>query len=485
MNFSEYLNNYLIENNLSSAQAAKKIGIDRTIFYRYTTGKRTPQSEEQVEEIANRLYMSAEEKKELIEKYDRAVLGDEIVSSFHYVNRLMKTLSNADTFNCQKSFSFLEGSGNKYRGVPEKSSYIASPQAIVECANLIFQGEKVSDKQSGIKMIMQPTYNTIENMLTPLFSELETKIEQIICLEKTIEKSYVNLDIIENLLTPAFCLNNFRVYYHYDILKSHLSTASLLPNMILSDNCALLFDYEMQNGYITQDKEMIIYLKKQFDLLKSKCSSFIENDSYANIVQENSMVIEAARIETLFNQPCIVPCLGRKLLDKYIVNFPMKKQLIDTLIATHGDWDGMKHLPPESYAACYCTEEGILEIFKTGRIAEFPEKFYLPFTKEGKIAILDRMLYLHKNNLHNYVIFKSGANLPDTIQIYCNPKHHTVTLRYTSDDHLMQINIAEISLYNSIMHYLEYINKKGLSKSLQETTDLLNNIREKLINDSF
>ena len=122
MNFSEYLNNYLIENNLSSAQAAKKIGIDRTIFYRYTTGKRTPQSEEQVEEIANRLYMSAKEKEELIEKYDRAVLGDEIVSSFHYVNRLMKTLSNADTFNCQKSFSFLEGSGNKYRGVPEKSS---------------------------------------------------------------------------------------------------------------------------------------------------------------------------------------------------------------------------------------------------------------------------------------------------------------------------------------------------------------------------
>lgn len=485
MNFAEYLTKYLADNKLSVSQAAKRIGMDRTIFFRYTTGRRTPQSEEQVSEIADRLCMTAEEKDELIDKYDRLSLGDELVSSFHYVNRLMKTLSNADTFNSQSPASLTAKLNLRNYSFVKESSYLNSPTAIVECAFHIFQAEKSLNKSGGIKLIMQPNYKQIEGMLTPIFSDSVIPVEQIICLEKTIEKGYTNLDLIEELITPIFCLKNVNVYYHYDILKSHLNSANLLPNMILTESSALLFDFDMQNGYFTQNKEFIRLLDNRFKELKSQCSPFIDKGSYAYIVQKNNMVIETNKIETFFNQPCIVPCLGRKILADVIINFPMKQYLIDSLISIHGDWDGMEHIPPTSYALCCCSWEGIIEVFRTGMIGEFPDEFYIPFTKEMKIMVLKRMIYLHTNDLHQYLILKSGINLSNTIQIYRNEENHSVTLRNATAENIIQINIAESSIYNSFKNYIDYINKKGLCSTKEETTELLKRILDMVINDKI
>ena len=485
MSFSEYLSKYLSNNNLSVAQASKIIGIDRSMLFRYTTGNRKPLNIETVEDIAVRLCMSAKEKREFLEEFDKQTLGDKVVSSFHYVNRLMETLSNADTFNSENLSDVPADLYLNDYSFTKNAIHITTPQAIIACALHIFESEKNSDSDVSLKLLMQPTYRKIEGMLTPVFGSSDKKIEQIICLEKTMEKCYTNLDSIEELLTPVFCLKNFNVYYHYDILQSHLSTASLLPNLILTDNCALLFDFEMQNGFFSQNKEFIKVLDKHFRDLKNKCSTFIEKGSYTHIVQEKSIVIPSSKIGTIFNQPCIVPCLGSKILNEIIVDFPLKAPLIDSLISIHGDWDGMEHLPPVSYATCCCSKNGILDIFRTGTIGEFPDKFYRPFTKDIKILILNRMIYFHKNKIHEYVILKNNVTLSNTVQLYWNPETPTVTLRHSSENDLSQINIAETSIYNSVKNYLNYVDKKKLCYTHEETLEFLKKVIDMVVKDEL
>ena len=485
MSFSEYLSKYLADNNLTVAQASKKIGIDRSILFFYFTGNRKPLNTETVEDIAERLCMSAKEKKEFIEEFDKQTLGDEVVSSFHYVNRLMETLSNADTFNSQNLSSITADMYMNNYSFTQKSSYLTSPQAIIACAMHIFENEKNNNTGDSVKLLMQPTYSKIEGILTPIFSGSDKIIEQIICLEKAMEKCYTNLYAIEELITPVFCLKNFNVYYHYDIVQSHISTASLLPNLILTNSCALLFDFEMRNGFFTQDKEFIKLLDKHFVELKNNCSPFLEKGSYTHVVQESNMVIPSSRIGTIFNQPCIVPCLGSEILNKLVVDFPLKSTLVNTLIGIHGDWNGMEHIPPMSYATCCCNKKGILDIFRTGRIGEFPDKYYLPFTKDICIIILKRMIYLQEHNLHNYIILKNSFNLSDTIQIYWIPEKHAITLRYTSTDNLLQINIVETSIFNSIKNYIDYIEKKGLCYTQEETIEFLKKVLDMVINDEL
>ncbi len=485
MSFSEYLSNYLSNNNLSISQASKIIGIDRSMLFRYTKGNRKPLNIETVEDMAVRLCMSAKEKNEFLEEFDKQTLGDEVVSSFHFVNRLMETLSNADTFNNQHLSSVTADLYSNNYSFAKDTMYLTTPQAIVGCALHIFENEKNSDNDVSLKLLMQPTYNKIEGMLTPVFGSSCKKIEQIICLEKTVEKCYTNLNSIEELVTPAFCLKNFYVYYHYDMVQSHLSTASLLPNLILTDNCALLFDYEMQKGYFTKDNEFIKLLDKHFLDLKNKCSPFLEKGSYTYAIKESNIVITATKMGTIFKQPCIVPCFGSKILNEIIIDFPMKKPLIDSLISIHGDWNDMEHTPPTSYTLCLCSKDGILDILRTGRIGEFPSKFYRPFTKEVKIILLKRMMYFYEKKIHDYKLLKSTANLSNTIQVYWNPENHEVTLRYSSEDNIYQTNIAESSIYNTVTNYLDYIEKKQLCYTEEETEEFLKQALNMVINDEI
>ena len=74
--FSDFLDNYMEEHDISSADLARDMGSDRTTIHRYRKGKRVPADENVVSNMADVLRMSAGEKKILLEKYDCLVFGE-------------------------------------------------------------------------------------------------------------------------------------------------------------------------------------------------------------------------------------------------------------------------------------------------------------------------------------------------------------------------------------------------------------------------
>ena len=86
--FSRHLKQYLQEHEITVAELAAEVGMDRVTIFRYVKGERKPEDTGIVEKILNALRMRSAEREQFLEEYDRAKMGDEMVESHIYMKKL-------------------------------------------------------------------------------------------------------------------------------------------------------------------------------------------------------------------------------------------------------------------------------------------------------------------------------------------------------------------------------------------------------------
>ncbi len=96
LGFSEYLQNYMKTNSISMVDLSKEVDIDRTVIYRYVKGTRVPSDLNIVIRIADAIQMSVSEKRKLLREYDKLVLGESVVYSYLYIQKLLWNLEKLD-----------------------------------------------------------------------------------------------------------------------------------------------------------------------------------------------------------------------------------------------------------------------------------------------------------------------------------------------------------------------------------------------------
>ncbi|MBQ1392795.1 MAG: helix-turn-helix transcriptional regulator, partial [Lachnospiraceae bacterium] len=322
MCFSKYFNNYLTRNNISINKLSKATGIDRATLHRYQNGDRLPKNIETVEAIADGLYMNAAERAEFLKEYDKATLGDDIVNSYHFFKNLLQNFSDT------KDSVTLSIVSESIR-IPETFSATEDTAALYHSHNIIAYVVRMfkqsHDSNGHIMLYMQPTYTQIQELLIPFFSGTDVIIEQLICFEKSIEKYHTNINVLKEVLPQAFTLKNYNVYYYYNNIVNNLNSVSPLPNLMINESCALMFDYEMQSGFFTTNKIIVNYLTEYFNRTKANFFSLIEKGSYIDNLDQLNSAINGRKIVTIFNQPCLGPCLDSKTLKESICQFPLKE----------------------------------------------------------------------------------------------------------------------------------------------------------------
>lgn len=488
MSFSEYLSSYIKENDISLPKLAKQIGIDRVTLFRYTTGDRKPANETIVRNIANVLCMSAKEKDILLEEYDKTVMGEEIVNSYKYMCKMMNNLADVNDFLNPK-YSFQKDSDTSSFTQNDDSTIIQSQQAILSyTVRMLYNAAKSDSPHERIMIIMQPTQTKVQEMLIPLLSGADVTVDQIICFEKNIEKSYLNLEALENIVTQSFALKNYNVYYHYEVLSTFLSSAALLPNVIIAGGCLVTFNSDMTRGFFSRYPKIIEFLTGEFDSICKKCSMLIDQANYAEDVGTLNLVLASKTVGTLFDQPCIAPCCDKKSLEETIYDFPAKQGLIEALIKQNGDWNDYVHTKGEMYVekiiSC-CSKSGIEAILKTGRIGEFPELCYAPLSYEFRLKILKRMVILQKEGIVSYIIIKEPINLLKNMQCYWTPDDIIVSFRSIRKDSILQISMREASILNTVSNFMEYIKNKNMILSEEEVIAYLEDLIHKAENNYF
>ncbi len=483
MSFSEYFSNYIKSYNISLPKLAKILNMERSTLYRYMNGDRLPKNIQTVEYIANGLCMKTNERIQFLEEYDKSVLGDDIVNSYLYMYKLLKELLNVDDFFKSK-YTFYEKTLMK--GFSENEDYVkltSKPSIISYVIRMFQQCANSTDIKQRVMLYIQPAYTEIQELLLPFFSNKNIQVDHVICFEKSIEKCYINLDILKEILPQSFNLSNYNIYYHYDNLTSHLNTLSLLPNLIITEKCTLMFDYEMHSGFFTTNQTLIKYFTEHFDNLSMGCFSLFEKGDFANNVAQMNSAVAGKKVGSLFNQPCVSPCLDIELLKESIYDSPQKEILLETALLQNGNWNGMEHFGGQSeviHITSCCTKNGIIQLAETGRIVEIPEQYYEPISINHRINVLKRMILLMESEKCSYIVLKNNISLPSSMQIYWNPTDREVSFRYIRKDSLIQSGIKETSIYNTVINFLQYIEQKNLAFTQKECVDFIRGLIENL-----
>ncbi len=486
MSFSEYFSNYLSENEITIPELSKITGIARSSLYRYINGDRIPSSVETVEFLAKEMRMTALERQKFLLEYDKTMYGEDVVNSYIYIHSLIDDLRNTEEFlrpqkhmvmKSDAAFSFDEKTIHSLTTSHEIVSY--AEKIISRCKEPEF-----SDKE--LKIIMQPTYTDIQQLLLSLSSEENTKITQIVCMEKTIEKSYINLALLKNILPTFFCVSGYNVLYHYESHGSYLSEASVLPNIMISDDCVLAFDHEMKHGFFTTDQTLLNYFSECFRRISSFCFPLMERGDYIDIIVRQQFAYFGNTVGTVFNQPCFSPFLDKTILEEHINDFPQKQDIISSLINIYGNWDGTIHLTEtdrHTNIISFCTKNGLRNFAETGMVCEFPQMYYKPLTRNHIIQIFERMLTLINSDSYTYIIPKDDLILPSEVQIYWHPNDRTVVFSYILKNTVIQCATKETSIYSSLTNAIEYMKLKEMTMTNEEIRDFIKSLIEELTDD--
>ena len=488
MSFSEYLGSYIKENEVSLPKLAKQVGIDRVTLFRYTTGDRKPANDKIVKNIANALCMSAAEKEHLLDEYDKSVMGEDIVNSYKYMCKMMNSLADVNDLLDPK-YNFQKESDTADFTQEDESTIIKSQQALLSyIVRMLYNAAKSDSSSDRIMILMQPTNTKVQEMLIPLLSGADVTVDQIICFEKNIEKSYLNLEALENIITQSFALKNYNVYYHYEILSSFLSSSALLPNVIIACGCMVTFNSDMTRGFFSRYPKLVDFISEEFDSIKKNCSRLIEESNYALDIGSMQLIVQGTKIGSIFEQPCIAPCCDRKNLNETLCDFPAKQYIIDTLIRQNGDWNGLERtesgLYVEKIISC-CTKEGIELFLKTGRVGEFPEMYYNALSYEFRLEILKRMVILQKQGMISYYIIKEPLNLLNNMQCYWSVDDIAVSFRQIKKDSMLQISMKEASIFNTVLNFIEYLKIKNMLIKDDDVIEYLEDLIKKAENHYF
>lgn len=479
-NFSEYLEKYMTEKSITSAMLAEESNIERTVIYRYIKGKRIPQEIEIVIRMADSLHMNIQEKKQLLEEYDKLTLGELTVNSYKYVCRLMEKLVATE----QKSlFRQWKKSVTANISLEDNTVLLNSREEIMSRVFNLFEYALTKESSNmTVHFIMQPIYDSVQNFILPFFEGTNVKIEQIVCLEQSLAKSYKNLEIFQQILPLCFKKINYKVLYYYDSLDHHINERSWIPNVIIVGSFVLQFNYNMTQGIIVRGENYIRGMIKEYENLQEQSRAFLMNGGSAMHLLSiyNKEDIKGGGM--IFQQPCMGCCISRDLYEKYLYSFPGKEEFIERMITTRGDWKGNIYYPNKNHdikLLSFCKWNFVEEFMERGMIREFPDKFYHPLELDDRKKLLDRMIYLVKSGCVSYRFLDDEIMIPENIVFYWDEEQNFIYLNQIKEDSFVQIEVMEQGIYRTFQYYLEYLEKKGMIATKEESLEKLERLRGK------
>lgn len=482
--FSNYLENFMKEKDISMATLARETNVDRAAMYRYVKGTRIPSEIGIVKKIADVLQMSVRERGKLLEEYDKLILGEEMVYSYQYIQNFLSRLVQVP----EKEEMMRERWKLVWK--QDKTGSVIRLGSKQEIANYIFHVfEYIIQKnrtEEEVYMVMQPIYPELQQFLLNVFANSSIKVEQIICLEQSLRYSYKNLKIFQEILPLYFHISGYEVYSYYDSAESHVNNMCFMPNIIILFNQVIQFDYEMQCGVVVCEENYAGIMKKRYEDLRKETVCMVKKGGTLSTYTENLVGYKKClTVKMLMQQPCMAKCIGRKFLEEHIYPMDGKKQYVDALVDAHGDWEGKIYQDGKidaSIAVCYGNVNGVEQFIRDGRIREFPSGLYSAFSLEERKIIMQRMIVLIKDKKIYWRVIREKVYIPEEVSILFTETEtgKEIIFTYVFEKDIRQVSITEQSFYRTWMLYYEYLEKKGWVYSEEESLNYLERVLEQL-----
>ncbi len=477
--FSKALKNYVSMSNLSIQSLSKNSGVDRSFIHHILTGKRIPSDKAVLENIMRALALTPSQADEIRHLYNIEKMGDNLYKRNMLIKDLLENLVGFDTTP-------------PYIPTYYKHDFTHYPAATMLTGTLHINTvlkavlEEESSKSHGfVKLIIQPDYKFLNDLLLTLGNGgNRLQIEHIFCLQKDLKEdseNLYNITAFQSVLPLLLSCPHYESFVYYDNIDSKFNATALFPYLILTSDIVIGLSSDYQNAALYIDEDFYDVYSELFHNVLRKSSALAKKiidpmDFYMQYsiyeLGPNDKKDGLPFTSSLFSQPRLEYFLTNELLNKYLIDFPMKNELLSVMV-NRNDLYREKFQTGYVYTSFF-TAEGLDSFWNTGRITEIPDEFYKPIDKEDCLTLL--------KILHDRILNKSyKASIVNTHKLHISEKFIisainkvNVFLMYKHPTKgMFHLEINEPSISMSFYNFLTLISDSDYIYTEEETQNIL------------
>ena len=474
--FSSTFQLLLEEKQLKIVDVEHFTGIDRSVLYKLLNGTKEPTDAEMVEQIADCLCLTLQQREQFLETYYLTKRGPmdyygrkEIVAFFQEVN--LQRDYEASPFLPFAAISLDPGQKIVLNGAQNVDLaieyFIYSMSQSSSCGTVEINEELVNDV----------TLSVIKK-ITAMAPEL--KIRHMVLLdsevEHTAEKEHIlyNVQVLRKVIATTIKASNYTVLYRYGNIMSKKHLARYLPNYVLAGEYVLQFSNDHRFGIVSRDQELrelygklfqehekdaapLVYANGDMD---SMFSSFPGEDTLQDIVgHERAWHVLPGISGVQFNRG-----ESSHSSEDLFGSSPVQNLFKST--------PGGNHTGRSDMLAATSIDFFVQE----GYLADFPQTRTKPLSINDRIAILQRLLVQVRHLNLKLVDFKEYHN-PSNIDTVVTRSGVYLTV-YVEPGKTAMAAVREPSIVRTFHLFLETLEEES-SYSVEQTVSYLSwKIRE-------
>lgn len=441
MYVSQLLSEYIKTKKINIKKCAEYFQIDRSTLYKIIRGERKIPSRDFIQQISQYLYLTNDEKKELLNAYEIDRIGEFRYYCRQHVSSFLKeaTLLDNRTFAVNDALNPILKTGhytNKY-----------------DVEHLLYELSLLESKEKDphIRIFGQPTHALY--LLRIVSSHIP--ITHLFCLNNTNEltkdNQFYNLSVLTNIMPLIFNNDHYSPYYYYNEINAINNHLCFFPNMILTTKYLLIYTADHSSGILYEKGETYDAYEILFNQYLKETKCLITNEDHrSDMIEDFNYILYAPSIGALYQEddPFPVSLIDNEFIDSFKRHSIHLKQYLKS---------NTDHL-----SGLY-TLQGLRHFVDTGYTTDFPQQFYHPLTIIDRIKILRRL----KNFMNSYSIQLVDVPEYDTMSFLVIVMNmNTLYFQIVSASGTIKtIQLHEASLVMAFNDYYQYIvEERCLSK---------------------
>lgn len=441
MYVSQLLSEYIKTKKINIKKCAEYFQIDRSTLYKIIRGERKIPSRDFIQQISQYLYLTNDEKKELLNAYEIDRIGEFRYYCRQHVSSFLKeaTLLDNRTFAVNDALNPILKTGhytNKY-----------------DVEHLLYELSLLESKEKDphIRIFGQPTHALY--LLRIVSSHIP--ITHLFCLNNTNEltkdNQFYNLTVLTNIMPLIFNNDHYSPYYYYNEINAINNHLCFFPNMILTHKYLLIYTTDHSSGILYERGDTYNAYEVLFNQYLKETKCLISNkDDRSDMIEDFNYILYAPPVGALYQEDDPFP-ISLKDHD-FVETFKTHSRYLKQFAKRNND-----HL-----SGLY-TLQGLRHFVDTGYTTDFPQQFYQPLMIDDRIKILRRL----KNFMNTCSIqLVDVPEYSDTSFLIIVMNMNTLYFQIVSASGTIKtIQLHEASLVMAFNDYYQYIvEERCLSK---------------------
>lgn len=438
MYVSQLLSEYIKTKKINIKKCAEYFQIDRSTLYKIIRGERKIPSRDFIQQISQYLYLTNDEKKELLNAYEIDRIGEFRYYCRQHVSSFLKeaTLLDNRTFAVNDALNPILKTGhytNKY-----DIEHLLYELSLLEC----------KEKDPHIRIFGQPTHALY--LLRIVSSHIP--ITHLFCLNNTNEltkdNQFYNLTVLTNIMPLIFNNDHYSPYYYYNEINAINNHLCFFPNMILTHKYLLIYTTDHSSGILYERGDTYDAYEELFNQYLKETKCLITNEDHrSDMIEGFNYILYAPSIGALYQEDDPFPVSLKD--NDFIESFKRHSIHLKQYLKSNTD-----HL-----SGLY-TLQGLRHFVDTGYTTDFPQQFYHPLTIIDRIKILRRL----KNFMNTCSIqLVDVPEYSDTSFLIIVMNINTLYFQIVSASGTIKtIQLHEASLVMAFNDYYQYIVEERL-----------------------